>query len=331
MPPLYGRPNRRTATFFPSKVNKFKHQTRVDLGGSKRESASAWFSVKTSPSFGTDIAPVSWNKMGYRRVPLAACLHWCQAQPLPVPGWDGVSWPSNFSAVHVAAKIGDATWHWGGVPAIDGMETMGNYGRLWETMGNYGKLWETMGNWLEFSSWHLKTGNPRIAWRTSAPQPKAAFQVTAIDILAEVGADLAFSPAWFATCEAWPQWGFRAPRCPNLHWCGSLVIYWNCAFLQSLLRLDLLDVFSASKRMRKSDAEANQVFKPSSFKFGIQWRWWVRRRSASNCQVAGPMEVDTHWLRPHLSHRQLPFFFERLVWFGFRAVSKIVVEWWFCR
>ncbi|CAK9112213.1 unnamed protein product [Durusdinium trenchii] len=25
-------------------------------------------------------------------------------------GWEGVSWPSNFSAVHVAAKLGDATW-----------------------------------------------------------------------------------------------------------------------------------------------------------------------------------------------------------------------------
>ena len=29
-----------------------------------------------------------------------------QASPTNA-GWDGVSWPSNFSAVHVAAKLGD--------------------------------------------------------------------------------------------------------------------------------------------------------------------------------------------------------------------------------
>ena len=28
-------------------------------------------------------------------------------QASPNAGWDGVSWPSNFSAVHVAAKLGD--------------------------------------------------------------------------------------------------------------------------------------------------------------------------------------------------------------------------------
>ena len=88
----------------------------------------------------------------------------------PLLGWDGIAWPSNFSAMHVAAKLGDATrlasvgmalvwtWLWG---YPHGMET---YGELWKILENY--------DWLEDLDGFRGTGfsDKAISWN-SVPSP----------------------------------------------------------------------------------------------------------------------------------------------------------------
>ena len=69
----------------------------------------------------------------------------------------------------------------------------------WKHMGNYGKYWKIMIDWRISRYRIFRHGDPGERQRLA---DKAAPQVTAIDILAEVGADLAFPSAWFA-CETW--------------------------------------------------------------------------------------------------------------------------------
>ena len=62
----------------------------------------------------------------------------------------------------------------------------------WKHMGNYGKYWKIMIDWRISRYRIFRHGDPGERQRLA---DKAAPQVTAIDILAEVGADLAFPSA----------------------------------------------------------------------------------------------------------------------------------------
>jgi hypothetical protein len=62
----------------------------------------------------------------------------------------------------------------------------------WKHMGNYGKYWKMMIDWRISRYRIFRHGYPEERQRLA---DKAAPQVTAIDILAEVGADLAFPSA----------------------------------------------------------------------------------------------------------------------------------------
>ena len=78
-------------------------------------------------------------------------------------------------------------------------------------------------------------------------------------------------------------WGTKVPQAPLMWVACHLIIYWDCAFWWCLLSICPVPPTLG-------------FHGDSEFTGGL----WKKVFACNRCQVAGPMEIDTHWLRPHL-------------------------------